>query len=104
MSYCPDCAARDAEITALRARVARLEDTLSRARIVIERQKRQLDFARTTCQAYIQKAYTAMQGHLPRGTWSLWKGRDETARAVFQVIGQDFGIGMLAEIIGLLGQ
>jgi hypothetical protein len=103
MSYCPDCAARDAEITALRARIARLENTLSRARAVIEHQKRQLDTARTTCQWYIQKSDEARRQHLPRGTWSLWKGRDETARAVFQLIGQDFGIGMLVEIISLLG-
>jgi hypothetical protein len=100
---CGNCAALQAENARLRARIARLEAALARAKKVIEYQKRQLDSARITCQWYIQKAKEAMSQHLPRGTWSLWKGRDEAARSVYGVIGQDFGIGMLAEIASLIG-
>ena len=94
----------DAENSALRLRVTRMENGLSRARAVIEHQKRQLDLARTTCLQYIQKAEEAMRVHLPRGTWALWKGRAEAAREIFGPISTDFGTGMLAEIANLLGQ
>lgn len=71
---------------------------------MIEHQKRQLDLARTTCLWYIQEADSAMKTHLPRGTWSLWKGRAEAAREIFGPISTDFGTGMLVEIASLLGR
>lgn len=100
---CTNCAHLQAENAALRLRVARLENGLRRAQLVIQHQKRQLDNARITCMWYIQKAEEAMRAHLPRGTWSLWRGRAEAARGVYATISPDFGTGMLAEIASLLG-
>ena len=100
---CSRCVQLQAENIALRQRIARLEAGLLRAKAVIERQKRQLDNARIICQWYMQKADEAMKTHLPRGTWSLWRGRAEAARSIYNAIGQDFGVGMLAEIANLLG-
>lgn len=110
MTTCPNCAHLQAEVNrlqaenaALRRRVAQLESGLRRARLVIQYQKSQLDAARITCWDYIQKAREAMGGHLPRATWSLWKGRAEAARSIYSTVAQDYGTGMLAEIAGLLG-
>lgn len=101
---CPHCPRLEAENATLRQRIARLETSLSRARSVIEHQKRQLDITRTTCWNYIQKAGEAMApGGLARGTWSLWKGRGEVAGHIYGQISTDFGTGMLAEIASLLG-
>lgn len=101
---CPNCAHLEAENAALRQRIARLETSLSRARAVIEHQKRQLDIARTTCWDIIQKAREVMEpGGLARGTWSLWKGRGEVAGDIYGQISTDWGTGMLAEIASLLG-
>ena len=100
---CTTCDYLRAENAALRQKVTRLETSLSRAWRVIGHQKNQLDAARLICWDYIQKARQAMVNHLPRGTWALWRGRSETASAVYGPISTDYGTGMLAEIASLLG-
>lgn len=71
------------------------------AKQVIMAQRRQLDSIQRYVWTVINAAKKAMSKHLPRGTWSLWKGKLEVAQAVFDVASANHAarfLEMLAEI------
>ena len=80
---CEDC-------TRLQAENARLREQVKRAKKVIKRQKRQLDDVRGLAWKIIKSAEKEMLAHLPRGTWSLWKGRGEAAYSIFRIVFTDW--------------
>lgn len=55
---------------------------------IITRQKRAIESIAAYTIAIHTQAGRAMSEHQPRGTWSLWKGRREVARAVFNFLGR----------------
>jgi hypothetical protein len=83
----------------LQAENARLRNQVQRARVVIKRQKAQLDDVRQAAWKIKRRAEDAMTKHLPRGTWALWKGRGEAAMAIFRIVFADFS-SMVQDILG----
>jgi len=84
------------ENAALRAEVARLQREVTRLRREVaklqKRIRRLLEVIRRVKQYALgvyKEAGKVMSKHQPRGTWSLWKGKGETAREVYNRLGRE---------------
>lgn len=85
------------ECSALRAQVDRLEHQLRRqARLlklagrIIKTQRQQLDAVQNYAAKVNRQAQDELSRHLPRGSWSLWRGRLEVARSVLRIVRRDW--------------
>jgi len=78
---------------------ARLRGQVQRAKVVIERQKQQLDLVRKAAWKILMQSKAVLGRHAPRGTWSLWKGRGESAYAIFRIVFKDW-TGLVGDILG----
>lgn len=83
---CDECARLQSENVKLRNENVKLRKQIKLAKEVIKKQKQQLDAVREMAWNIMKQAERAMAGHLPRGTWSLWKGRGEAAFAIFRLV------------------
>jgi len=98
---CENCKALQAEVKRLERKNAKLRRLVKMAKKVIKAQRDQLDRIRTYAWTVVNAAKKAMSKHLPRGTWSLWKGKLEVAQVVFDMASANHAarfLEMLAEI------
>jgi septal ring factor EnvC (AmiA/AmiB activator) len=91
-----DCQGLASENAALRAEVTRLQHEVTRLRREVaklqKRIRRLLEVIRRAKQYALgvyRQAAKAMGKHQPRGTWSLWKGKGEVAREVYNRLGRE---------------
>jgi len=91
MNNCSNCAKLEAENVRLKTRIKELEKRIRIALKVIKRQKEQLDKVRRYVAFIINKYQPKLvEGNLPRGKWSLYKGRVEVAKAVWDIVAWKF--------------
>ncbi len=80
---CDQCKVLQAEIKRLERENAKLKRLVKFAKRVIKTQRRQLDDIMYFCLDIIRQGKKTMSQHVPRGTWSLWKGKREVAEDVY---------------------
>jgi hypothetical protein len=95
MKDCPTCQQYQRELTRLTKENKHLAKQLQRAVKIIKNQKGQLDNVRIAAWYWICQARKAMSGHLPRGTWALWKGRLEVATEIYNLVWVDWATAFL---------
>ena len=83
---CSECQVLRARVQQLERKVQKQAKLLKLAARIIKKQRQQLDQVQTFVWGVISQARRAMAGHLPRGTWSLWRGRLEVAQAVYHLV------------------
>ena len=76
------------EVDRLQHEVARLRREVDRLRKIIARLGRAIRKAKQYALMVYRKAARVMSQHQPRGTWSLWKGKGEVAREVYNRLGR----------------
>lgn len=76
MQNCQNCARLSQENAALRRKIEELESKVFWLQQTIEA-------ARVYALSVYNQARQVMSDHQPRGTWSLWKGKGEVAREIF---------------------
>ena len=84
-----DCEALANENERLRREVARLRKENEKLRRRIRRLLEIIKKARQYTLTVYHQAAKVMSQHQPRGTWSLWKGKGETAREVYNRLGEE---------------
>jgi len=72
----------------LRQEVDRLRRENEKLRRRIRRLSEAIRKVRQYVLAVYHQAAKVMSKHQPRGTWSLWKGKGETAREVYHRLGE----------------
>lgn len=73
-----------------------LRATLKLAATVIKKQRQQIDDVQVITWQVMREAQGPLrQGGLPRGTWSLLRGRLEVAQMVYRMIWWDWSTGIL---------
>jgi hypothetical protein len=72
----------------LRHEVARLRREVTRLWKIIARLRRAIREAKRYALSVYREAAKVMSRHQPRGTWSLWKGKGEVAREVYNRLGE----------------
>jgi len=85
---CQGCALAS-ENKRLRHEVARLRREVTRLRKIIARLRRAIREAKRYALSVYRKAAKVMGRHQPRGTWSLWRGKGEVAREVYNRLGEE---------------
>ena len=84
-----DCEGLANENAALRREVDRLRRENARLRKRIRRLLEIIRKARQYTLTVYHQAAKVMSRHQPRGTWSLWRGKGETAREVYNRLGEE---------------
>lgn len=103
-TMCSECAVLQTQIKQLERRIQRQARLLKLAGRIIKKQRQQLDTVQVYTWSVICQAGRDMSQHLPRGTWSLWRGRLEVARKVFRIVWIDWSrtfLEMMGRISGL---
>lgn len=76
------------EVDRLRHEVDKLRREVARLRKIIARLKRAIREAKRYTLNVYREAAKVMGQHQPRGTWSLWKGKGEVAKEVYNRLGE----------------
>ena len=77
------------ENEALRREVDRLQKEVEKLERVIEEMRRAVQAVRNYCLRVYGQAARVMSRHQPRGTWSLWKGKGEVAREIYNRLSEE---------------
>jgi prefoldin subunit 5 len=76
------------EVDRLRHEVDRLRREVDRLRKIIAKLRRAIREAKRYALSVYREAVKVRSQHQPRGTWSLWTGKGEVAREVYNKLGE----------------
>lgn len=87
MSSCFGCISKSIRIAQQAAKISQQRRVIHRQRKEIRKLNEVIQRSKQECSDIISEARTEMSQHLPRGSWSFFKGRGQAAIQVLRRLG-----------------